>query len=1359
MSFCPAPTAEYLKLESEFGSTVSFKVWESMNFDVSNYDTARRIAQMFTSQHEQVKALNDKDKVGDIKESLRNPKIELRGRDYVRLSNQQRVERRVSDIIRQFNIEVQGFRGDTVPDEIYQLKGTAVHSWLRHILEANKEGKKATFSEIKDVVVKELLSTEKFKGKTESYVTVSPSQFLQLQQAMTSLVDQIKDTQNMIDPEGKFELFIEVPILDDVRDMGGTVDLLAVYSDGTASIFDFKTYGGKAKTAPANYKVDYWQIQLANYRNMLRENYGVKDFRHSRVIPMQVQWDESKAGFGFVSVQTPANMHVTGHLNPVPLQELTGDEKLDGLLKDLMSQIDHIQTLERRAAGAQKYNLIRRLGRLRAAVADIQLRRDIKGTQDSISNLIKYINDRIHLNSDNEQHLDMGELSDLYQELKVYSTIATDYESVLANRDIPTDEKAKVKMNLSLLQTEIGGTMNSIMDKILSNLPDDIRNAGNVPGSVGRLFKGLGEYNMPIFRELNKLFRKQRELTFRRTMSDIDKIVEVDKGFREWADKNGVSQIAKFDMLYDSERGELVGQYSKDFWKRYGTIKEKLQKNEKLNADDRKWLLDKFELDTDRVQKERTSVFKSIDDEVAANQITPAEATRRKEAWASLRDFKGMNIVSRQQLKYLKAKSSDPADLNPKWMEIQKHEAVKKYYDMYIDFNLKAGEMVGWDKMGRHFVANVQQDVVDRLMEVGPGGIFDIGLTLDRAFALRQEDETFGVRDPQGNFIRTIPLLYSDPIRKPLRDSEKADIEAEVALIITDKNSQEYKSEVERRIAKKEFEIGRTIKSKDLTKSLMLMTAAVNQHQDLTSIEGTVKSLQLLVHEDSVTSKNLTITGKAALNKFTADASKRIGMSGDLSSTFDKFVDMFLYGKQFDSDFALGKYSGNKVIRSMMSWFSLRSLGLNFILIATNYIQARGAFHMKAAEDLHFGKSDLKLAMDSFNPLTKDSKWNLLSELIMPATRDLVRERIDLSGATWGSKYLTQRTAYIGHIKGDNNVDNMIAVAMSKRYVLDSDGKIKNPKTHTLINKDAKSIYDLVQSSDGKAVVEGLSLEELANYRAKVQKIAFGIKGTLNEEQKGLYSTTLVGSLLMHFRSWIPGLFQERFSSMRFDETLETVEVGRFRVAVGEIIGQGLLPSIAEVVKISGEIASFGLYRKQMNMDAVNRGMQRFIEENPEYRGKITPEQYIQLRRAKLNAFVAETRLYLGFIILLQMLGGLEWDDEDEAGMFAWNTHNIARRALLEVSFWYSPSSAGEIIRSPLPMAGALTEIGKLLSNAVVETSYVVKGERNAQDKTPPFYYTLKNTPILNQVLKINGYFNEYNPKKSLWDKVMEDEE
>ena len=128
-----------------------------------------------------------------------------------------------------------------------------------------------------------------------------------LHQNVKQIVSEIKKQQRDINKEGKVAIKAEAMLYAPAEDSGkyyadtaGTVDLLAIFSDGTASIYDWKFisprqvsgFGQKTKImeSPFGSKEDGYNMQIGAYKSILQNFYRVKKVRKSRIIPVHVQY-------------------------------------------------------------------------------------------------------------------------------------------------------------------------------------------------------------------------------------------------------------------------------------------------------------------------------------------------------------------------------------------------------------------------------------------------------------------------------------------------------------------------------------------------------------------------------------------------------------------------------------------------------------------------------------------------------------------------------------------------------------------------------------------------------------------------------------------------------------------------------------------------------------------------------------------------------------------------------------------------------------------------------------------------------------------------------------------------------------
>src|SRR5699024_3338321 len=126
----------------------------------------------------------------------------------------------------------------------------------------------------------------------------------------------------------------------------------------------------------------------------------------------------------------------------------------------------------------------------------------------------------------------------------------------------------------------------------------------------------------------------------------------------------------------------------------------------------------------------------------------------------------------------------------------------------------------------------------------------------------------------------------------------------------------------------------------------------------------------------------------------------------------------------------------------------------------------------------------------------------------------------------------------------------------------------KNPALgDILIDEDAPPVLDVVERKGDNLTIPGLSLEEFAKFRDRVQAVAYRIKGSLTERQRGVYSNSIMGQMLTKFRTWMFGLAETRMGAMKYAPDLGAYEIGRFRVGFGDV-AHGFRINLKETTKL-----------------------------------------------------------------------------------------------------------------------------------------------------------------------------------------------
>jgi hypothetical protein len=302
--------------------------------------------------------------------------------------------------------------------------------------------------------------------------------------------------------------------------------------------------------------------------------------------------------------------------------------------------------------------------------------------------------------------------------------------------------------------------------------------------------------------------------------------------------------------------------------------------------------------------------------------------------------------------------------------------------------------------------------------------------------------------------------------------------------------------------------------------------------------------------------------------------------------------------------------------------------------------------------------------------------------------------------------------------------------------------------------KNIKSLKEMARydEASSKFTFEGLNMKDpkvqevLTQFRTIVQKRSTYIKGSIPEADKYQATQSMTGRALMQFRGWIPGLFKTRFKAFEYDEDINEADVGRFNVAFQEVWhSKGFLDVINTFMRMVGEIlvstpgirqasSNYSFFKNNSNSYATKRLYMEYVREKRLNPDKFTLEDYQELRVAKLRGVANELGMYFTFFALAALAKAAIPDDKDDpTRIIAKNIYRIARRGLLETSFWLDPSSFTSWLDKPFVMMRTVANISKLLANTAdvardmfLEDSDPYKAilKKASHDKTPMFYYS-----------------------------------
>jgi hypothetical protein len=490
----------------------------------------------------------------------------------------------------------------------------------------------------------------------------------------------------------------------------------------------------------------------------------------------------------------------------------------------------------------------------------------------------------------------------------------------------------------------------------------------------------------------------------------------------------------------------------------------------------------------------------------------------------------------------------------------------------------------------------------------------------------------------------------------------------------------------------------------------------------------------------------------------------------ELPEIFKSFVDLYIYKVGVKS--ILGDKSGKyeRALLKAKEYFTLKVLGFSVIAGLGSLTTAKINTLIEANKGIIFNKTNYKEAMKA--SWGEREKFLALNAFFDPMSHRLNNPAIggekkygerqygDPTMRGWINKYVNSRMLMNTFSIGDEYIEEMITAAMAKNYYIDSVGNFRRVKNEAdlELNKD-RLIWNLFSYSKEGGVKFDLNEEQTQNaftsFRRAVQAGQSRIKGTIPEEDKAHWQTNIVGQILMHFKSWMPGILFERFGKVKYDDRIDSMYMGKYvslgkefanpdKLVLSDFFKKILLPKLG---KLAADIATFGLLSKSRLNDKHNKELffEKWLDENPHFKGKVTFEDFNEVQQKQLKSLIQELRVLLVLGGLMILMKG-DWDDDGEADYKEYLlTRKIASllfKTQQEFSFVFDPTSFASMIKTPMPMIGLVNDAKKLLVNTLDEVLLdPIFGEERLiggtkKDKSPFGSETIKLVPGAGGVIR-----------------------
>jgi hypothetical protein len=1161
----------------------------------------------------------------------------------------------------------------------------------------------------------------------------------------------------------------EAMVYDERRELGGTVDFLAIEPDGKVNILDWKFMDldiDKWEDVPW-YKISAWQKQMEQYKLILQSVYGVKneDFKQTRMIPIKAFYSKGDAkaktlpkllniAIGDVVVENITD----DYLVPVGLEsEKTGEAEIDDLLVKLNALYSKLS--EKKVTPEGKIAKRDQLNSLFSAIRQLQMKKNVKPLiiqarllNAQIQTVIKEY-DSVWKGKDASSFAD-DVMGNFYKELdtlenaltEVYANLDTDLEFLFQERELSDEDK--------LIQEELRNTANTArylakkVDKVgtefvkmfvvgKEGVKKDITLPEKIIKGITRLFSSTSTLQTTAMDVLFKKANRVLAYAGQDTITESKKLQAIKKKFDTWASARGISKKNYFDIIKKKGKNELVDEFEPEF---YSELKSRIKDR------DYAWIRDNVDQDSVRAETQR-----KLDEEIQRinDKVRPGLDTDKEDMDKEIYKVSSLYDVSTPTsvgwLVYDVAKKFPKKDKweSKEWKELTKTEnaPAKAFYDYIIERN-KYYQSIKYINAAdaRVFLPFVRKSLIEKVFV---GGDIKFGEEFLRSISIDEGDVGYGQIDPfTGQPLNKIPKYFTNEIEGELSNdlfrnmalyNETAikfkyltDIEDQLSgLLNVERNKQAIATSMFGKTVYEDGKIKYTPNNSENSKLLEDMIKAIVYQQRYIQSETFDQIL-------------------GTIGNFGERANKRIGI---------KIFPENLVGRQV---------SINKVITQLNNTFQLNALGLNPLSALSNLLG--GTFQSIINAETYFSRVDYEgtLLWMMANKMTQGPNQKLAVgalEYFLPLTDNYNKEIAKTLSINTLSQENVQEFLMILMRKSDYLVQSNNFYAFLRNTIVDGDRVInvreylrEQPEYKDMyaggekaikdrkdkFEEDAKKLIEekavlkLATIVDGEFVIPGVDRKSnsVIELRRKVQQLNKDALGNLTEDDMRTINMTVYGKSFMIFKNWIPRLVDVRLGNLKYNSGSDAYEWGRMR-NVYRIISEDVIGSISNLVN--------SLKANDKGVDFMRKLYEKKKSDYETDTGKtldMTESQFMDLVRKNIKGQMVDLIFLLTlFAIYAGLKANAPEDEEDEAVK---NQYKFMLRAADKVKdellYFYNPASITSLVSSGIfPSMSYLTNFSKVLKNFMLENYAIAIGDKELEDKNYVIKYLMKSFPVSNQ--------------------------
>ena len=1267
----------------------------------------------------------------------------------------EKIKKRVSEVAKR----KKKLRAESItPDnEIQRQGGTHIHDIMANLVDFHINGV-GNLKEIQD------------KALVNGPVKLNGKHFDSLNKLALKIKKDVEEQQKKIDPKGKATVLTEAFMADFIKDIGGTEDIVVVFSDNTGWLYDYKTSGrndpinsqGQVQHNPLPYRdLDAYNLSQAEYKRIMEEKIGIKYIRQNRLIPIAVNYKKKPVN---ERTKTDSLIPEVNYLATViddmeTLRSIPAGgeksqweginkiiEKQYGLIKKLNSQLKN-----RNLTKDQKEHLIERISRIEKSINSTLVDANIYDLIETMNGLAIEVSTRLdepemlESGEKNPSYLTYSEVGNLLAEMTVYSDIIKETDSYF--KDIKEENPDKYKMLIEKLDTLRGP-----FERVQVRLEEEsqLRASQYVSKDYWKDDKGhlvpmeelnfgqlkfikISQINHPIFQAAWKVIEDAQYEIKQRVTSLDEEVYAKEQAVFKWAKENNMSRTEAWNILINSETGNMYSKLRKGFAgnirsliKEGGSNAAKIAKENYDFRDKDKWSKE-YKERLESYKNIRKAAYSNFEPTLNEDGSIKVSAAKKKELyekdierWITNNDLEhspeawGNDVNIRR---YLTLKESIvEANLSDEYKRIRSIKPLHEFYEMWNKRMEEFSNILGiadYSTLPPNFIPNIRKEMIEYLNE---GGINITALYKEfmESMNVREEDVYLSSQDADG-FERQVPILF---INKFFTADGKID---------------------------------NVRKSYDLGTSMMVFGKMAYNYEYMTRVEPIINGLKHELATPTAEQGGTQVTNRLGrkIKGFVEPYITRKGEGTDTYKLFEDLMDYYLYGIKFKNKTFVPGVDMIHRLTKLKNANSVLKLSFALTPAAGAWVAGNTALYFIGKKGIQYTEEQLRNTNKLI--ITKAKLVKGLKTFFDASNDDYFERELQKHKASTKNKWLTSRTGFAPLREVDSSITTDVLTSMAQNWGVKEDGTIIRLNRPGVDKSKYKSIIDLLEfDKEGKPTVKGLSKEGFKQFRAAVKSTLGEAIGNMNPDDIGAVDTDFYMNQMMAFKGWMPELVQEYMGDLRWDDTVQAMRWGRFKAYLNDYrkdlnftpdqLEEGRLfyaymskvvaPNVGKLVL---DLATFGLV-PSIKKSRVNENRARLMfamwqsKQPINLRDKVTYEDFLEIKQGQIKAMIVQLRFLIGIMGLAMFLAGAGDDGKPRyASNFVTRTfHKIFTKAGSELTFMWNPTEFLRLVQNPWPLSSLFVQGIKTVTNGFDETRDLTFGENAPQDKTPAGYFMMQ---------------------------------